>query len=393
MATFTVEQLTTKTTKEEVAQQILDYMAGLDLPVTSWVALSPLRVLVYAFAALFAVLQNLVVDAVRGGFLDTADSNWLPVLSKQQYGVDAISATFATGTDCLVLNNAGGGIYDYNPGEFVLKNPANDKTYTNTNVIHIGALATGVLGSLQATEIGASSNMAAGQLIALVTQAQGVTPVLVGNIVGQDDEQPDALRQRDLSSLGARSPNGAAGAYEYVALTPALNGGISVNRAKRVPPPGDGTLQIVVASPAGPVSLGDLAILQGKFNELCTPETVTTTAVSATPVALAYNTTIHVGVKGAPDDATLTTMVRNALTAFVNGSATVAPWPIGGKLGGVPWRTVIGVIENSSPDGGATKPVISASLATETDIALAFTDVATLDPLSVTVTIIRDVAS
>jgi len=345
---------------------------------------------------LLAVVQNLVVAAIRGGFLDTADKNWLPVLSKQVYNVDAIQATFATGTDCLVLNNSGGGIYDYNPQELVIKGSANGKTYHNTNVVHVGALATGVLVSLSATEVGASSNIAAGQAVELVTQALGVTPVLVGSVAGQDDETLEALRSRDLDALASRSPNGAAGAYEYVAKTPTLNGGVAINRTEILPPTGDGTLTLVVASTAGPVSAGDVALVQTAIDDLATPEIVTATVVSATAAPLSYTTEIKVALKGAADNATLIKMVQDALLAFVNGapetttSPAVSPLPIGGLVSGlVPWRTVIGVIENASPDGGTTKPVLEATLGIEIDTGLATTDVATLDRGSVAVTVIR----
>lgn len=396
MSLFTLDQLLTPTTKEEIAQNIFDYMASVGLPVTQWEALSPLRTLVFAFARVLVVIQNLVVAAIRGGFRDTADANWLPVLSKQLYDVDAIPATFASGTDCLVLDNAGGGIYHYAPQELVLKGMVNGKTYHNTNVVDVGALEVGVLVSLSADEIGAASNIAAGQVVQLVTTALGVTPTLIGNVNGQDDEAPDALRERDLDSLGSLSPNGAAGAYDYVLKTPALNGGVTVNRTRTLPPPGDGTVTIVVASPTGPVTVGDLAVLQTAVDERATPEIVTATVVSATPAALSYTTTIKVALKGAPDNATLLTTVQDALLAFVNGKAAtatqnaIAPLPIGGLVGNlVPWRTVVGVIENASPDGGLTKPVLEATLGIEIDTGLATTDVATLDAGSVFVTVVR----
>ncbi len=391
MAIFDLNQLFTPKTKEAFAQDIFDYMASLGLPVTQWEALSPLRTLVFAFARLIAVIQNLIVQAIRGGFRDTADANWLPLLSFQQYGVTAIEATFAAGIECMTLDNAGGGIYHYDPQELVVKGTVNGKTYHNTNVVDVAALQTGVLVSLSADEVGASSNMAAGQAVELVTTALGVTPTLIGNISGQDDEAPDALRQRDLDSLGAKSPNGAAGAYEYVAKTPSLNGGVAVNRTKTIPG-GDGTLRLILAGPVGPVSVGDVATVQVAIDEQSTPAEITATAESATAAVLSYDVTIKVRLKGAPDNATLATMVKSALVDFVNGDAPagINPLPIGGLVGNaIPWRTIIGVVENASPDDGETKPVLEATLGIEIDTGLAATDVATLDAGSVAVTVVR----
>ncbi len=392
MAIFDLNQLFTPKTKEAFAQDIFDYMTSVGLPVTQWEALSPLRTLVFAFARLIAVIQNLIVQAIRGGFRDTADANWLPLLSFQQYGVTAIEATFAAGIDCMTLDNAGGGIYHYDPQELVVKGTVNGKTYHNTNVVDVAALQTGVLVSLSADEVGASSNMSAGQAVELVTTALGVTPTLIGNITGQDDEAPEALRTRDLDALGALSPNGAAGAYEYVAKTPALNGGVAVNRTRVIPPTGDGTVRIILAGPVGPVSAPDVALVQAAFDEQCTPEVVTAIAESATAAALSYDVTIKVRLKGAPDNATLSTMVKAALVDFVNGNAPegIEPLPIGGLVGNtIPWLTIVGVVENASPDGGETKPVLVANLGIEIDTGLAETDVATLDAGSVAVTVVR----
>lgn len=392
MALYTLDQLLTPTTKEAIAQQIFDYMSGLGLPVTQWEALSPLRTLVFAFARVLATIQNLVVQAIRGGFRDTADANWLPLTSKQMYGVDQITATFASGADCLRLDNAGGGIYHFEPGELVVKGVARQKTYHNTNVVDVAALETDVLVSLEADEIGAASNISAGQAIELVTTALDVTPTLIGNVTGQDDEAPSALRERDLDALGALSPDGAPGAYEYVAKTPSLNGGVSVNRTRIPTPPGDGTLTLVIAGPSGPVSVGDVAVVQEAIDLRATPVETTVTVVSATPVALSYAVTLIVNLKGSPDTTTLTTMAKDALVDYINGNAPkdIAPIPIGGgALAAVSWRAVIGVLENASPDGGESKPVLEAQLGLEVDTALAENEVATLDAGSVTVSVVR----
>ena len=49
--------------------------------------------------------------------------------------------------------------------------------------------------------------------------SRGVTCSNAAAVLGRDDESDVALRARDLTKLGALSPNGAPGSYEYWALS------------------------------------------------------------------------------------------------------------------------------------------------------------------------------
>jgi len=386
---FTVDQLLTKTTTEAVEQQMYDYMAAAGLSTTAWLPFSPLRTLVHVFAILLAITINIVVDIARAGFLSTASEDGLTLTSAEVYNVARIEATFATGTNCLVLNNAGGGIYHFDPDEFVVKNTVTGKTYRNTSVIDVGALQVGVLVSLRADEVGSASNAAPGQITTLVTVANGVTCTNTGTVTGQDAEIDQALRDRDLDKLGSLSPDGAKGAYAFVAKTPTLNGGVAINRVRIPPPPGDGTLLVIVANPLGPVLAGDVALVQAAIDLLSTPETVTATVVSAAAAPQSYSITVWVPRRTGLTFADVTAMTRAAIVNYINAL------PIGGLDIGtgnkIPWRAVIGAAENASPDNGATHPVEAAQLLSEVDTTLASNQVATIDALSITVlTILTD---
>lgn len=382
---FTLSQLFAKTTTEAVEKQMYDYMAAAGLTTTAWQAFSPTRVLVHVFAIVLAATINLVVDVIRGGFISTAEGDWLALTSKEVYNVDKIEATFATGTNCLVLNNSGGGVYHFDPDQLVVKNTITGKTYRNTNVVDVGALQTGVLVSLRADEIGTDSNATPGQITTMVTTALGVTCTNTGAVVGQSAEADQALRDRDLAKLASLSPNGAKGAYEYVAKTPTLNGNVSVNRAKIPAPPGDGTLQVIVANPLGPVSSGDVALVQAGIDKYATPSTVTATVVSAVAAVQSYTVLVWLPLKSGLTTADVTSMVRTALVNYINslpiGGLNIPP----GNL--IPWRALVGVVENASLNNGTTRPIAQAKLASEVDVVLASNAVATLDPLSVAVVV------
>lgn len=384
MALFTIDQLLTPTTADAVKAQMYAYLASTGLPVTSWQAFSPTRVLVDVFSRLLATAINLVVTVIRAGFRDSAEGDALAVLSDQMYGVELIPATFAVGTDCLVINNSGGGIYDFNPGELTVKNSVTGKTYHNTNVIHVGALQTGVVASLSADEIGAASNAAPGEITQIVTTALGLTCTNVSPVQGSDRETDDALRARDLDKLSSLSPDGAAGAYAYVAKTPTLNGGVAVNRVRRLPPPGDGTVTIVVAGPLGPLSSGDVALIQTGIDTWATPVTVTATVVSAVAAPQTYSVQTWVPLRSGLSAVDVQAMVRTALVNYINNEI-----PIGGldvTPGGIiPWRSVAAAAKASTPDG-ETHPIEAVKLGSEVDVVLATNAVATLDAGSVTVT-------
>lgn len=371
MALFGFPQLVTKTTPEAVKAQIYAYLESIGITTTAWQALSPTRTLIDVFSRILAVTLNLVVQVCQGGFRALAQGTWLTTWSSEMRGVDRNLATFAT-TD-ITINNSGGGVYDFDPHDFVVKNSVTGKTYFNTDPLHIGALATGVICHIQADAIGSASNATPGQITVLVTAANGVTCTNLASAAGEDEETDDALAARDDDALGALSPDGAAGAYAFVAKTPSLNGGVTINRVKLLPPPGDGTLTVVVASPTGSVAGGDVALVQDAIDRLATPSTVTVTVVSATPVTYTPSPTIYVSAAS--------NLTESQVLALIGGTPTGAlgkyinALPIGGielvpGSGIIPWRGVIGAIEAASPF------ILQASLTVEGDATLLPTQVA-----------------
>ncbi len=386
MSTYSIDELLAFTTPEAIKAQIYSILDSSGVATTAWQPLSPLRTIIDVVSRLIATLQNLVVTAIRGSFLDTSDGAWLKTTSQQMYGVTAIEAEFAFSAAGLVLDNLGGGTYSFDPGEFVVKNTITGKTYFNPSVINIPALTTGILIDIQATEIGTASNAAPGQITELVTQALGVTCTNPAAVVGADAETDDELKERDRDSLGALSPNGAPGAYVYVAKTPSLNGGVVINRAVVLPPFGDGTLTLVVASSEGTVSGGDVALLQTAIDELCTPESVTATVVSATAANQLYTTgagrAVTVYTSSGLTSSEVRDLVKAAMVAYVKAL------PIGGlNVGGggrLLWRAMLGAIENVQPKGTITQAILQD----ETDAIMGIPDVAVLDPANIDITVV-----
>src|SRR5262249_36462305 len=109
---------------------------------------------------------------------------------------------------------------------------------------------------IRAGEVGASSTAAPNTITEFVTKLLGVEVTNAAPLVGLDAESDAALRVRCRDSLGALSPNGPPAAYRYWAKTAKRADGspVGVTRVRLMPPPGDGSMQMYVASATGPVS-------------------------------------------------------------------------------------------------------------------------------------------
>lgn len=79
---------------------------------------------------------------------------------------------------------------------------------------------------------GSGSTSNAGAIDTLQTTLIGVTCSNAGALVGDDAETDTELRLRCRSKLASLSPNGPAAAYDFVARSSALNGGVTVTRTQ-----------------------------------------------------------------------------------------------------------------------------------------------------------------
>jgi hypothetical protein len=106
--------------------------------------------------------------------------------------------------------------------------------------------------------------------------------------VGVDEESVSSIVAGCRAKLESLSPNGAAGAYAYVALNAALTTAADVTRAKVVADSATGDVTVYLASSSGAVSGGDRTLVETALATYATPLciTVTTTSASALPVTI-----------------------------------------------------------------------------------------------------------
>jgi phage-related baseplate assembly protein len=365
-----IQALLQTVTADEVVAAWVTGLEALGVPASKWrkggVASTMLRIL----AITYALFSGTMVAALSGQFLDYASGSWLILLARYVYGVDAIEATFANGT--LTIENSGGGIYDYDPGEFVVLNPTTKVQYSNAETLHIGALSTLADVPFEALIAGTGGNANPGDVDELVTTALGVTVTNPGSFVGTDAETDPDLRQRCRDKLGSLSVRGPRNAYEWAAKSAVRPDGnpVNINRVSISTSSSTGKVVVTIASPAGTVDPTDLQAVIDNIEAKVRPQTVTVIVNAAT--ATPYSTTMTVWALATPglDQATVIAAVQTALTAYI------AQYRIGGiakppSAQGYLWASGIeGIVKGAHPSIFAVDGVTA-------DLALAVGAVAT----------------
>src|SRR5687767_8453044 len=97
MSAVTFDELMVPITRDQFVESMLQVLADLGLPTTAWQELSEIREFIYAVANSDNILSDSITPAARAGLLDYAEGQWLTLTASQEYGVDRIESTVATG--------------------------------------------------------------------------------------------------------------------------------------------------------------------------------------------------------------------------------------------------------------------------------------------------------
>lgn len=204
--------------------------------------------------------------------------------------MDVPGAIFAT-TD-VVLTNVSARVYDaIEPNDLTLKNTLTGKTYHNTTGGNLAAKVGVTPGTLtltfEADEAGSDSSAGAGEIDDMVTTLLGVTVTNPTAAIGIDEQDEAVTIQQCRDKLGSLSPNGAKGAYAYVARNSALTGTRAVTRVRVFGDSEIGEVTIYLAGPSGGVAEPDRALVEAAIVKWATPLCVTPTVLAATNVVVA----------------------------------------------------------------------------------------------------------
>lgn len=330
--TASLTALATPLTTAEASSSIYASLAAQGVDVTVWKAGSPLRALVAGLAIIVAAFSSLISKIARSGFLALSSGTWLELVALYVYGVTKNQGSFATGSVTFV--NSGGGIYaGIAIGALVVKNPTTGKTYRNTAVVSIGALAT-VTAAMQADEIGSASTSAATTITTMVSSLAGVTCSNPAALVGSDAEDDATLRSRCAAKLGTLSPDGAPDAYAFLATSSrrlADDTLIGVTRVRTIPD-GIGGIDLYVATATGGVTgtVGDTSTDLGKIDDdiqtQAVPRGILCRSHTATALTIGYTYELWIPDTYAGTDDQAQDAVDAAVLAFLSTR------PIGGDV-------------------------------------------------------------
>jgi len=294
MPTFSIDELTTPLTTAQVKAAIYRVLATLGINTSSWKPGAVVRTQIAANSLIVAALSQLQSDLAHSAFLEFATGDWLTLVARYVYGVERLTATFASGTE--TLTNTGGGVFSLGPDDLVFVKPSTGKTYRNSGSITLGALST-VTVPIAATESGTASSASIGDISQLSTTLLGVTVTNPVALVGLDAETDSALRERCYEQLGALSPMGPWDAYGSAVRNAKRTDGSTLGITRtRINKDGTGHVDVYCATAGGavPGTVGDLTSDLGIADEavqqyaspLCiTPVTHSATAV---PVDVTY---------------------------------------------------------------------------------------------------------
>lgn len=324
-----LDELTRPLTPDEVTAAIYAAIAARGGDPTSWKPGAPTRSMIAGVAIVISALSRLSAAITKSGFLDLAEKDWLTLVAKYVFDVERETGSFAAGN--VVIDNAGGGVYSFDPGDLIVVNPSTGRGYRNTEAASVGALQEGVIVPVQAIELGSSSTALAAGISVFETALPGLSVTNPTALVGTDPEEDPALRTRCRAKTGTLSPNGPRDAYEYVALTAKKSDGESagVTRVRTVAD-GSGGVTTYVASPSGSLmgTIGNTSTALGAVDDaiqkMAVPLAITAITASATPVPISVTYEVWVRDTSGKSNGDIANAINSAIVDFLSSQ------PIGG---------------------------------------------------------------
>lgn len=253
-----------------------------------------LRVLMRAQAMTFAGLTELMVAAIRSGFLDLAEGAWLTLLARYVFGVERRGAQPASGNVQFI--NTGGGSFapaDYPVGSVRIYSSRTGKKYFNAEPLDLAPLQTKSVGVV-AVELGAASNASSGDVDSLETSLLGVEVTNEDAIVGLEEDSDEELRSACRARLASISDLGPRGAYLWaVRQAKRLDGTpTAINRVHVPEGSWNAIVPVILASPSGAPIGADVTAAETSIEAVARPSGIKVQVSSAVEVPFARGVTI-----------------------------------------------------------------------------------------------------
>ena len=349
-------------TAAAVLRNLLGSAIAEGIKVTAWAKGGPTRSVYRSMADFGKALVDAIGDIADQGILEAASGDGLTILAAQVYGITRPGATYAT-TD-LLIDKAGGGEYPYSPNNpLILTSSVTKKLYISQGTGTIVGLTSGQTLSVQAQEAGSASTALPTQIDEWVSSVDGLTithsTAAIGSDAMSDADLKTACRARvgfvpTESTIGA---GGAPGAYESVArMGPDGKGGvvrpdgsrITATRV-RVESDGAGGVDVFVADEDGPITSGDLALVESAILTYAKPVGVPVAVANAVALPITCTLTAWTGASSTATDTEIRTAIANAIVAYFQ-TVQIGGFDLGSG-GIVPLR---GGLEDAATDGAKT---------------------------------------
>lgn len=342
MSTLSVLTLVVRAGADALFDAMLGVGRVVGLPVDTWRAGDPTRAQFRGVAELVDTLDSVQVELAKSAFLSTAEAEWLTLRAQDVYDVERSAAEFAAPS--VTFDNAGGGLFVFEPGGLVVGSTTSQSTYSNQATLQIDPLTSDIVGLFIAQQAGASGSVVADSIDTIVSPPlPGVTITASSAALGADEQSDPGLREQCIASLGALSPDGPADAYEYVAGNVELTGVAGITRRKAVGDNETGEVTVYIAATAAAVDGATVTAVQAAIDVYATPLCTLATVVAASARSIAVTLT---GVDSDEQDFLETVLTahlasvelgalvaRDAIASAVRVALADAGRPVAGAIG------------------------------------------------------------
>lgn len=318
-----IDDLIDPPTEDEIFETFLDTLESFDIPARSWRKAGVARTILRVVAKTYSGFGQVISEAIRSGFLETARGQWLTLLARNVFNVERREASFASGKIRLV--NGGGGIFSFAPDAARFLWESKNKAYVNSEAFTLNP-GDDKLVAIRAVEAGSASSAPPDEIQKIETTMLGVTATNPAAVVGSDAEPDEELRAACKNKLGAISVRGPRSAYAFAvrsATLPDLSP-VNVNRFAISPSSSTGVVTVTVASPSGSPTVEDIAGVEDAIETYARPDSVTADVRAATERALSQTFTVWAKRTEGVSAPEIQTFVEDALVK------AIANYPIGG---------------------------------------------------------------
>lgn len=346
----------------EVARSLFASAIAHGIKVTAWAKGSPTRSVYRSMSEWGKFLSDRIGQVADQGSISTATGEGKTVVAEEQFGIKRPGKTYATTT--LLITNTAGGNYPWSPNSpLILTSSVTKKQYVSQGSGVIEPFAVNIDLPIQALEPGAASTALPGQIDGWQSSVDGLTINQPNPAIGEDELSEAGLESRCKARVGfiptatTIGAGAAGGAWKTVATLGLDGEGIRREDGSkiegivdpRVEPSGAGGVIVYVGDEDGPLTVGDLALVEAALFVYATAVAVPCTVKNSAGYAITPTMQVWIGASSTSEDNDIKLAIVAAMVEYLKKV------PIGGyDLGSGGVLPLRGGIEDAATDGAKT---------------------------------------